>query len=94
MPYFPEGMSIEGDSLRPTQARVNTAPIVIVNIRLASLNPAGTPAPVVHATLDGYFVGERAGDLVFIDAPYNITSVEESNVYKADVNRALGVLDR
>lgn len=73
---------------------MNTTPIVIVHVRLASLNPAGTPAPVVHSCLEGYFVGPKAGDLVFIDAPYNITCVEEAEQYKQDVDGALGVLDR
>ena len=94
MPYFADGITIEGDAFRPLQARVDTAPIVLVHIRLASLNSAGTPAPVVYATLEGYFVGPRVGDLIYVDAPYNVTCIEESDAYKAALDEALGVLDR
>ncbi|KAI0746120.1 hypothetical protein C8Q76DRAFT_790416 [Earliella scabrosa] len=94
VPYFPNGITIEGDAFRPNQARVNTAPVVVVHIRLSSLNAAGTPAPVVHTTLEGYFVGKKAGDLVYVDAPYNITSVEESQEFKTALDRALAVVDR
>ena len=94
MPYLEDWVNLGGYYGRPQHARVNTSPLVIVHIRLACLDDAGTPPRVIHSAMQGYFVGCHASGLVYIDAPFNITSLQESRAYKSSLTEALGVLDR
>ncbi|KAI0735634.1 hypothetical protein C8Q76DRAFT_690230 [Earliella scabrosa] len=94
VPFFEDWINIRGLNGRPQHARVDTSPVVIVHVRLASLEEAGTPARLAYGALQAYFTGPHASRLVYIDAPYNISCVEDSEKYKASLTDALGVLDR
>ena len=94
VPVLPAWMEVHVDGRRPQHARVNTAPVVMVHIRLASLADLGSPARVAHAALQGYYLPPHTDDLVYIDAPYNIQSTEDARRYRANTEKQLGVLNR
>ena len=75
-------------------ARCDTSPIVIVNVRLATLDDFGSPARVTYAALQAYYPGKAQANLVYIDAPYLITSCEASDAFKAAVDVAMESVDR
>ncbi|KAI0706561.1 hypothetical protein C8Q76DRAFT_800970 [Earliella scabrosa] len=93
-PYFSTWLSVEADARRPFHARCNTTPIIIVQVRLASLEEANSPARLLHAALRGYFYDDSIEHLVFIDMPYSITTVEEAQAYRESTDDALRGLDR
>ena len=81
------------NALRPRHARCDTSPIVIVNVRLSTLNDAGTPARVTYAALQAYYTGDRENNLVFIDAPYDLTSKQAAHAFKEAVDQAMRTVD-
>lgn len=93
-PFLPEFLAVHVVGSRPRDARVDTSPVVIVNLRLASLADAGSPAQVVHATLMAYFLRDAASLLHYIDAPYNLRSNAEAAAHRDGLDTALRVLDR
>ena len=94
VPFLAAPMVVRADARRPHHARCNTTPVVIVQIRLACLDDGGSPARVAYSTLEAYYTGQSQGNLVFIDAPYNLTCAEDSAEHLAAMNEALTVLDR
>ena len=85
---------MRADGRRPLNARCNTDPVIIVQLRLASLEDDGSPARVVYAALRAYFVKEAVDNLVYIDLPYNITSIENAEEHRATMDAALRRLER
>ena len=94
VPFLQHAMRVEADARRPQHARCNTSPVAIVQIRLACLDDAGSPARLAYAALEAYYPEDSQGNLVYIDAPYNLTTSEESSEHLHAMNDALGVLDR
>ncbi|KAI0710768.1 hypothetical protein C8Q76DRAFT_694785 [Earliella scabrosa] len=94
IPALPTWMEVSVRGRRPQHARVNTTPLVIVHVRLATLDDRGSPARVVEAALQAYFTGSRARDLIYVDAPYNFTCVEDADGFKATTDRQLALLER
>ncbi|KAI0730425.1 hypothetical protein C8Q76DRAFT_792587 [Earliella scabrosa] len=94
VPYLDHPLKLRVACRRPLHARCNTEPIIIVQLRLASLPEAGTPARVVHAAMEAYFPGDARANLVYIDVPYNVTSLDDVDVHLAALERKLSVLDR
>ena len=94
VPVFPSWIELSVNGRRPQHARVNTSPIVIVHIRLASLADEGSPARVVHSALQSYFPPPHTSNLVYIDAPYNIHSTEDAKKYRTQTQKKLEVLKR
>ena len=82
------------EARRPLHARVDTSPIVIINVRLASLEEAGCPARLVYAALKAYYVGEARADLVYVDVPFDIKTTEEASKHKARFEKQLHALRR
>ena len=93
-PYLDKFVTLSAPRRRPIHARCDTDPIIIIQIRLACLPDAGTPAQVVYSVLKAYFPGDQRGKLIYIDVPYNITCVEDAEHHRASFDDALKVLDR
>ena len=93
-PYLTTWLSVQADARRPLHARCNTAPVIIIQVRLASLDEANSPARLLYAALRGYFVNDATDHLVYIDLPYSIASLEDAEIYRGSVDNALRGLDR
>ncbi|KAI0691560.1 hypothetical protein C8Q76DRAFT_803105 [Earliella scabrosa] len=93
IPFLTGWLPVPADARRPRHARCNTSPIVIVSLRLSTLNDAGTPARLTHAALQAYYTGEAQSNLVYIDAPYNLTSKRAAQAFKQAVDQAMLTVD-
>ncbi len=94
VPYFEDAFTVvHAVNLRAMHARTNTAPIVIVHIRLSSLSDAGSPAMVTYAMLQSYFITNSA-DLKYIDAPYAFDDMDDAAEYRNALDEKLKFLDR
>ena len=67
---------------RPLMARVDTHPIIIINIRLATLPFEGSPAHLVHTALLPYYPGKARDHLLLVDAPYDVKDLDDAEVYR------------
>ena len=86
-------LRLEAGSSRPQFARVDTSPILIVNIRLSTLAEAGSPARVVQEVIEGYYPDHHTPNLIYIDAPYNIQGWDEAEAFKEELDRRLAATD-
>ena len=87
-------MKVEAGSSRPQFARVNTAPVVIVCVRLSCLPEVASPAVVVHAALRSHYPDDMAEKLVYIDAPYDLQCVRDGERFRENIDTKLAVLER
>lgn len=55
-------------------ARVDTSDIVIVHLRLASLDDDGSVASVMYHSLKPYYKAGSAGRLTYVDIPYDLST--------------------
>ena len=93
-PFFDTFTRVEVAGHRPLHSRVDTSPIVIVNIRLESISDYGCAPRMLQAALQGYFVNDRRDNLVYIDAPYSIEYEESAALYRSVLTKRLEVLHR
>lgn len=63
-------------------SRVDTRPIIIINIRLATLAFEGSPAHLVHTALLPYYPGKARDHLLLVDAPYDIKHLDDAEAYR------------
>ena len=94
IPFLEVPMVLDADARRPHHARCDTSPVVIVQIRLACLDDSGSPARVAYTALEAYYPADSRCNLVYVDVPYNLLSVEDSKAHLAATQKALKVLDR
>ncbi|RPD67677.1 hypothetical protein L226DRAFT_577046, partial [Lentinus tigrinus ALCF2SS1-7] len=94
VPFRDEPLRVVAPAHRPPQSRVNTAPIVIVHIRLAEFADAGSPARAMHTVLDPYYRTTRPEKLVYIDAPYSFDTAEDASEFRKGLNKELSVLTK
>ncbi|RPD59555.1 hypothetical protein L227DRAFT_611791 [Lentinus tigrinus ALCF2SS1-6] len=94
LPWLAEPLRVEAPAHRAPHSRVNTAPIVIIHIRLADFADAGSPARATQTFLDPYYRTTRPDKLVYIDAPYCFDTVDDATSFRNGLTKKLGVLDQ
>ncbi|TBU36586.1 hypothetical protein BD309DRAFT_713925 [Dichomitus squalens] len=90
--YFPKWIDVDITNSRPQHARVDTQPIVICSIRLASLDDAGSPARVMYTALEPYFQLGPGCPLRYIDIPFDLETVQDAIRYRAAWDKEIGKL--
>lgn len=63
-PVFPSGIKISTNVERTHNSRVNTSPLVIVELRLSTIPKFGSLTRVLEAALEGHFAPNPANFLV------------------------------
>ena len=91
-PYFSTWVPLKVTSSRPQHSRVDTRPLVILNIRLISLEMESSPARLVYHLLTPWFKGPARSCLRYIDLPFNIQAIPEAATFHQRCASALAEL--
>ena len=87
-------MKLDTPSTRPQHSRVDTRPLIILNIRLATLRERSSPAKLVYNLLTPWFDGPARECLRYIDLPFNVRQEDQAPKFRARVNKHLNNLGK
>ncbi|KAI1788429.1 hypothetical protein LXA43DRAFT_1091789 [Ganoderma leucocontextum] len=90
-PYFSKWVELKMTSSRPQHSQVDTSPVVILNVRLATLREKSSPARLVHHLLTPWFDGP-AREYLHIDLPFNVTKKSMAANFRSRLTNARIVL--
>lgn len=76
-------------SCRPQHSQVDTRPLIILNIRLATLRERSSPAKLVYNLLTPWFDGAARECLRYIDLPFNVREDYQAPLFRARVDKQL-----
>ncbi|KAI1782347.1 hypothetical protein LXA43DRAFT_1104222 [Ganoderma leucocontextum] len=92
VPYLRQWVSVNVHAARPQHVQVNTRPILILSVRLVSLDEDSCPARFVYNYLSTWFEGPAKGYLRYVDIPFSIQNTDDADKYRARWNEILTVL--
>ena len=91
-PYLPGWVQVNVFGARHQHAQVDTRPLVILSVRLVSLDEDSSPAWFLSKYLTPWFSGPASSCLRYIDIPFSIDSLEAADAYRAAWDEALTAL--
>ncbi|KAI1782229.1 hypothetical protein LXA43DRAFT_1069112 [Ganoderma leucocontextum] len=81
-PYLAEWVKVIVYAARPQHIQVDTRPLIILSVRLVSLDEKASPAMFMYNYLVPWFDGAATTSLRYIDIPFDIADVEDANQYQ------------
>ncbi|KAI1783545.1 hypothetical protein LXA43DRAFT_1067570 [Ganoderma leucocontextum] len=90
--YFPRWVSVVVHAARPQHIQVNMQPIVILSIRLISLDEESCPAHFLYNYLSMWFEGPAKCYLCYLDIPFSIWTTDDADKYRAQWDEILTAL--
>ncbi|KAI1790814.1 hypothetical protein LXA43DRAFT_1095042 [Ganoderma leucocontextum] len=91
-PFFATWVELKMTSSRPQHSQVDTRPLIILNVRLATLREKSSPARLLYHLLTPWFNGAARECLRYIDLPFNVTREPMAAQFRARVNKHLNRL--
>ena len=88
VPISDKVLKIRGTFRGTRRARVNTALLAIIMLRLTSLHAEGSAASIVHEAMKPYFQ-LRPGSLQLFDIPFNCKTVKDLDSHQARIRRLI-----
>ncbi|KAI1794266.1 hypothetical protein LXA43DRAFT_1091798 [Ganoderma leucocontextum] len=91
-PYFADWVKLHLVAARPQHVQVDTRPILILSVRLATLPETNNPARLLFNHLVPWFEGSASGGLRYIDLPFDMSEPAHATKYRNKWDKELAAL--
>jgi hypothetical protein len=86
---FPDGLRMQVKALRVHKARTNTSSLAIIELRLGTIEKAGSPARVLLSMLEGFYAYPEAR-LTYECLEFDIRSYPDLDGHRKQLARLMG----